>query len=200
MTIALDTPHAVGYRPHVTYRTTPPGASRRRPPRTHEPLAKWLRDDPDLLRRVARRVSDTLGRESADGEDAAHEAAALALQRGWRFASASTLSAWLSTQAAAWLRSRRGLASVARVDVAPAHVGSPPTIEAAVDASRLVAYVDGLVGDRADTLLACIRRDITYSEAGAELSLTRQRAQQCAAKLTEQVRKHQRAQEASCRR
>ena len=126
--------------------------------------------------------------------------AALALARGWRFASAATLSAWLSTQAAAWLRSRRGLASAARVDVAPAHVGSPPTIEAAVDASRLVAYVDGLVGDRADTLLACVCGDITYREAGDEMSLSRQRAQQCTAKLTEQVRKHQRAQEASCRR
>lgn len=201
MTIVLDTPRAVGYRPPVTYQTTPtPGASRRRPPRTHEPLAKWLQDDPDLLRRVARRVSDALGRESADGEDAAHEAAALALARGWRFASAATLSAWLSTQAAAWLRSRRGLASAARVDVAPAHVGSPPTIEAAVDASRLVAYVDGLVGDRADTLLACVCGDITYCEAGDEMSLSRQRAQQCTAKLAEQVRKHQRAQEASCRR
>jgi DNA-directed RNA polymerase specialized sigma24 family protein len=193
MTITLDTVGAIGYRSPVTYQTT---TTRSEP----LPLPAWLRQDPDLLRRVAHRVSDALGHESADGEDAAHEAAALALTENRHFASASTLTAWLSTQAAAWLKSHRGLASAARVDVAPAHVGSPATIEAAIDASRLVAYVDGLVDDRADTLLACICGDITFSVAGAEMSLTRQRAQQCAAKLAEQVRRHQRAQEASCRR
>ena len=36
-------------------------------------------------------------------------------------------------------------------------------------------------------------------EAALELGLTRQRAQQCAAKLLEQLRKHARVQEAACR-
>lgn len=191
MTITLDTVSAIGYRSLVPHPTTTARS---------EPLAAWLREDPNLLHRIAHRVSDVVGRESADGEDATHEAVVLALSENRHFTSASVLSAWLSTQAATWLRSRRGLASAARVDVTPAHVGSPATIEAAIDAPRIVAYVDNLVGDRADTLLACVCGDITFSVAGAEMSLTRQRAQQCTAKLAEQVRRHQRAQEASCRR
>lgn len=179
---------------------------------THS-LAELLQSDPDLLARAAYNVTTTDGRRSADGEDEVQQLALelcvavhddVSIEIGddvdsYAFASADEAQHWLTVRATTRVHSRRGLVSGARADDVATHVGSPGATEARIDFEPVLAFAETRTGRRADTLLACIRRDITYREAALELGLTRQRAQQCAAKLLEQLRKHARVQEAACR-
>ena len=206
----LDTPGPIGYRllvtcPDITDSIDHGPDDRDLPSSDQHPLAVWPREDPDLLVRAAYAVRTVDGCRSADGEDAVQDLA-LELFTSGRvagdapgFISPDAAQRWLTSAASERVRSIRGLASSARVDETATRF-SPAAMEAVIDARELVAQADRLTGDRASTLLACIRRDITYAEAGAEMSLTRQRAQQCAVKLTAQLRRHQRVQEAKCRR
>ncbi len=176
-------------------------------------LVEWLRSDPDLLTRAAYNVTTTDGLRSADGEDevqqlafelcvAAHDDVSTEIGDdvdSYAFASAGEAQHWLTVRATTRVRSRRGLVSQARPEEIVGHVRSAGAIEARIDLKPVLAFAETRTGRRADTLLACIRRDITYREAALELGLTRQRAQQCAAKLLEQLRKHARVQEAACR-
>lgn len=205
MTILLDAPGTSGYGSHV-----PDLTSELHPDDLHpheKTLAAWLREDPDLLRRAAYAVTDAAGRRSADGEDEVQDVLMQMhagdgdefgpLDDAW-FASAAEAQHWLTATASLRVRTRRGLVSVADVADVVTRVGSPDALEAGVDARPLVSYAGKRAGPRANTLLACIRQDITFREAGLELDLTRQRAQQCASTLLAQLRKHQRAQEAMC--
>lgn len=168
-------------QPHVEYR----------------PLVHWLALDPDILRRAAYRATDAYGVRSADADDEVQEAAIQAYEDASAFTSAEDARAWLTSEATATLATRRGLASRVGPDEITAREG-PDAMEAVVDARPAVAYASRKAGDRTDTLLACIRREITYREAGLDLDLSRQRAQQCASTLLAQLQKHQRAQDARC--
>lgn len=203
----LDTPDPIVYRLSVTCPDIidhgPDDRDLLSP--DHHPLEVWLRQDPALLARAAYGVRTVDGCRSADGEDAVQDLA-LELFASSRvngdapgFTSPDAAQRWLTCAASERVRSVRGLASAARVDETATR-WSPAAMEATIDARAVVVQAGRFSGDRASTLLACIRQDITFSEAGAELSLTRQRAQQCTVKLTAQLRKHQRAQEAACRR
>lgn len=161
------------------------------------PLVHWLVLDPDILRRAAYRATNAYGVRSADADDEVQEAAIRAYEDASAFTSAEDARAWLTSEAIIMLATRRGLTSRVDSDEIAAREGSD-AMEAVVDARPIVAYASRKAGGRADTLLACIRREITYREAGLDLDLSRQRAQQCASTLLAQLQKHQRAQDARC--
>ena len=170
-----------------------------RPHVEYMPLVHWLTLDPDILRRAAYRATDVYGIRSADADDAVQEAAIRVYQDVAVFASAEDARSWLTSEAIITLATRRGrgLASRVNPDEIAAREGSD-AMEAVVDARPIVAYASRKAGGRTNTLLACIRREITYREAGLDLDLSRQRAQQCASMLLAQLQKHQRAQDMRC--
>ena len=208
--ILLDTPASLSYCPPMPLH---PDISELLPDRAARSLTEWLRSDLELLARAAYNVTTTDGLRSADGEDevqqlalelcvAAYDDASTEIGDdvdNYAFASADEAQHWLTVRATTRVRSRRGLVSQARPEEIVGHVRSAGAIEARIDFEPVFAFAETRTGRRADTLLACIRRDITYREAALELGLTRQRAQQCTAKLLEQLRKRARVQEAACR-